>query len=313
MTMPYRIEIGKELSRDEKIEVHNLIDAVFFEIDTIYNKWNPDSELTALNNLKAYEKKTISPKLASFLKRCDFFVQLSCGKFDPTVEAIQQLWKRHLEKNTTPSKIDIEKLRSSIGWQNIVIENNIFYKKQDQTAMDLSGCVKGYAVDLFVERLKAKGYENTLVDWGGEMRAHGHHPQGRNWTVYIANLDDLDPEHALAYLPLINQAIATSGDYLQYWTVFNEETNQNKFQKKSVTYFHVFDPVTLRPLAITDESIASASCLASDCLTADALATMLLMCQNMEEAKALAERLQKAVPNTAFWIMSRKDIASRDK
>jgi len=308
MTIPYRIEIGKALTRDEKKEIQALIEALFFEIDTIYNKWNPDSELTALNNLKANQKKRLSPKLASFLKRCAFFVELSSGKFDPTIEPIQQLWKKELEKNKTPPETAINELRSSIGWQNIVLENDLFYKKQDKTALDLGGLVKGYAVDLFIERLKAKGYENIFVEWGGEVKAQGHHPQGRNWAVYISNLEDLDPEHALAYVPLINQAIATSGDYLQQWTVTENENHGKRVPVKPVTYFHVFDPLTLRPLAITDESIASSSCLAPDCLTADALATMLLMCQNMEEAKALAEKLQQAVPNTAFWIMSRKDV-----
>ena len=300
MTIPYRIEIGKPLTEEQQNEVRGIIETTFGEIDTIYNKWNPDSEISILNRLKANEKRLISAKLAKFLERCAYFVKLSDGKFDPTIEPIQALWRKHLETNTLPTQADIDALRPCIGWHNIVLRNTTFSKKHDLTALDLGGIVKGYAVDLFVERLKTSGLDNVFVEWGGEVKASGSHPKGRNWAVYIPNLDDYDPDHALAYVPLINQAIATSGDYLQQWTITRPE--------KKVVYFHVFDPQTLRPLSMTEESIASASCLTNDCLTADALATMLLMCSNLDEARSLAEKLQKEIPNTSFWLMSRKEV-----
>lgn len=301
MTVPYRIEIGKKLEPAKYSEVQSTIDATFDEIDRIYNKWNPDSEISQLNRLGAYEERILSPELTSFLERCDYFVYLSDLRFDPTIEPLQKLWKGHLENHSIPTQAEIDAVQKVVGWDNILIKKNVFVKRHAATELDLGGIAKGYAVDLLTDRIQKLGYKNLYVEWGGEIRASGRHPQGRSWAVYISNLEDLNPEHALAYVPLSNQAIATSGDYLQNWTIDGK------------TYFHVIDPKLGRPLLMTDASIASASCLADDCMTADALATMLLMCQDLEEAKALAERLQRETPHTVFWLMSRRELSANNK
>jgi len=302
MTIPYHIEIGEKLTGAEEQEVQNTIASVFHQIDAIYNKWNPHSELSELNRMPANQKRIISCQLASFLKRCDYFVKLTEGRFDPTVEAVQQLWKKYLVNNSVPSQEEVDAILPAIGWDKIEIDNCTFMKKHDLVAIDLGGIAKGYAVDLIVEQLNDLGYNHVFVDWGGEVRASGHHPQGRSWAVYISNLDDLNPEHAIAYVPLDNASIATSGDYFQHWKVTDGAG--------SATYFHVFDPKTGQPFKVTDFSVASASCLAKDCTTADALAKCLLMCQDIDEAKALAAKFEKAIPGTAYWLMSRKEVGT---
>lgn len=294
MTIPYRIEVGKELSKQEHAKIVSLIDSVFLEIDQIFNKWNPQSEISKLNRLKAYEIQKISPHLARFLKRCEYFVHLSHGRFDPTIEPLQLLWKKSLERDKTPTRYSIEALRPAIGWHNIILSENTFAKRHSLTALDFGGIIKGYAVDLIAQRFKKLGFHHFFIEWGGEVRAGGRHPQGRNWAVYIPNLEDLDPEHALAYVPLQDQAIATSGDYMQQWTTGD-----------GTLYCHIFDPQTLQPLEVTMSSIASASVLAGDCMTADALSTMLLICQDLDEAKQLSQEIQKKIPETSFWLMSR--------
>jgi len=298
MTIPYRIEIGRELTSLEQKKVLSVVDKTFQEIDIIYNKWNPNSEVSKINRLKAHEKMELSQGLLQLLKRCKYFVQLTNGRFDPTIEPLQALWRRHLENNSEPTSKEIEAIRPAIGWDNIIISGKVIKKRHPLTALDLGGIAKGYAVDLLIERLKKLGFYDVFVEWGGEVKAIGKHPQGRNWAVYITNLDDLDPEHALAYVPLKEQAIATSGDYMQEWHV----------DKSNTTYFHVFDPKTLRPLQITETSIASASVLANDCMTSDALATWLLMCQNLDEAKEAIQKLEKIYPENAYWLLSRKDV-----
>lgn len=296
MTVPYKIEIGDAISPADQAKIEQVIRSTFHEINAVYNKWNPDSEVARINQAEAAVAVPVSKELIAFLERCTRFVELSQGRFDPTVETIQNLWKQHLEEHTAPPRSEINRLKPAVGWHNLVIGKSTVTKKQSHTQIDLGGIAKGYAVDLLIERLQECGFRNLFVEWGGEIRAAGKHPQGRQWAVFISNLDDLNPEHALAYVPLSNQAIATSGDYLQQWKI------------GSKTYFHVFDPQTLYPLLMTDESIASATVLTKECVDADALATMLLMCKNMDEAKALCKQIQKKYPDAAFWMMSRKEI-----
>ena len=161
---------------------------------------------------------------------------------------------------------------------------------------------------MLMERLNEVGIMNAFIEWGGEIRACGHHPQGRPWTVYISRLGDCDPEHAVATLFLNNQAIATSGDYLQNWTIRISDQDD---KEKTVTYFHIFDPKTLQPIEATYTSVASTSIVASNCALADGLATIPMMFSSSTEAVEWADRIKEQYPDILFWIISRSEIDSK--
>ena len=168
--------------------------------------------------------------------------ELSEGRFDPTIEPLQKLWKEHLAQGTVPSKPQIDALLPAIGWNKIHLSKGKICKDHDLTSLDLGGIAKGYCVDLLVERLNANGYPSIFVEWGGEIRTSGQHPDNRPWTIFISRFGNPDPEKALAILTLRNQAIATSGDYIQQWKVQKENTGEE------AVYFHIIDPLTGQPL-----------------------------------------------------------------
>lgn len=291
MTIDYHITVGHRLDSDDKKKIQAIIDRTFAEIDSIYNKWNPNSEISKLNRLKAYEKVILSDSLFQFLKRIDQFVVFSEGRFDPTVEPLGQLWKKGI-----PSQKEINDLKPCIGWDKIHFDNGIFFKDDARTALDFGGVAKGYAVDLLVERIAEAGFNHVLVEWGGEMRALGHHPEGRPWTVFISRLGDPDPARSLDIIPLQDQALATSGDYFQQWTIQLDDGSMH-------TYCHIFDPKTWGPLEVKKGSIASASLLADDCLTADAFAKTFMLCGSKEEAEIWGEQLQSKLKNSSYWLL----------
>lgn len=297
MTIDYRILIGDPLTNDQKNKVQKTIQTTFEEINTIFNKWNPDSELSRLNRLKAGEVVPISAELESFLQKTDQIVRLTEGRFDPTIEPLQQLWKQKLLQQQEPTESEIAEILPAIGWDKIHVSDGQFYKDHDRTALDLGGIAKGYCVDLLVERLNDLGLPDVYVEWGGEIRASGQHPEHRPWHIYISRLDDSLPQHALAHLDLVNQGIATSGDYLQNWTVSNGKK----------TYFHIFDPKTHRPLVMTDTSIASATVLAPSCMLADGLATAAMMFPSIKEAQEWAVSIKQRYPEIQFWWFSRDE------
>ena len=299
MTIDYHISIGDHLTASQKQQIQQVIDATFQEIDAIYNKWNPHSEISHLNSLPAYTPQRLSPQLNQFLERLDLFVQVSEGRFDPTIEPLQQLWKAKLEQGQCPAPEEVEALKSCIGWHKIHLTNGIFYKEHEHTQLDLGGIAKGFCVDLLMERLHQIGLNHLYIEWGGEIRTLGFHPSKRPWRVYISRLENSDPLQALAYLDLSDQALATSGDYFQYWTVKTEQGGEK-------TYCHIFNPLTLAPLEVKPGSVASASLLAPDCMTADALAKVLMLFDSSEEAQAWLEHLQRQLPDLACWIATRK-------
>lgn len=294
MTIDYRITVGAALSAKERKDIENRIQAVFEEVNALYNKWNPDSELSRLNRLKAGEIATLSPQLQKLLSKCDYIVQLTGGRFDPTIEPLQQLWKSKLASGIEPDEREIQALAPSLGWKRIHMENGTFYKDHNLTSLDLGGIAKGYCVDLLIECLQAAGYSDLFVEWGGEIRAAGRHPQSRPWKIFISRLGDQNPEHAIAHVELHNQAIATSGDYMQFWRVGDR------------LYFHIFDPLTFRPLVATSASIASSSVLASTCTFADGIAKVGMMFPTIEEAQQWAEEIRAQYPETRFWFIARE-------
>lgn len=301
MTIDYHVTIGDRLSSNKKQQVQKIIAATFQEIDDIYNKWNPHSELSRLNALAANTPYFLSPQFYRFLQRIDTLVHLSEGRFDPTIEPIQQLWKGKLDEGSCPTQEEIEALKPCIGWHTIHFTNGLFYKENAATQLDFGGVAKGLCVDLLVERLHQAGLHHLYVEWGGEIRTLGFHPSKRPWHVFISHLANSDPSQAIAHIDLIDRALATSGDYYQYWKITTD-----KGEKK--IYCHIFNPLTLTPLEVKPGSIASASLLALDCVTADALAKVLMLFDSAEEAQEWIKNLQPQIPSLACWIATRHTL-----
>lgn len=293
MTIPYRILVGKTLSSEAQKEVMLIISDTFNEVDSIYNKYNPDSELSKINRIGAKDVMKISKKMTDIFEAAAVVVSLSEGRFDPTVETLGVLWKEKLEKSLEPTKEEISHLIHSLGWNQIHYAEGQFWKDHSATRIDLGGIAKGMCVDNLTERLVEAGYPDVYVEWGGEIRTSGRHPEGRSWTVFISRLGDPNPAHAIATIELKNQAIATSGDYLQRWSVGNR------------TYSHIIDPYASSPIQIGAQRVASVTVVAPNCTLADALATALMLFPTAEEAKIWAQKLQENNPEISVWILTR--------
>lgn len=298
MTVPYKILIGHSLSTTELDKIQAIIQSTFHEIDTIFNKWNPDSELSRLNQQQKEDPLLLSPSLYKFLEKTDTLVKMTNGRFDPTVEPLQQIWKKYLEKGVLPPQELIESIRPAIGWNTLTFKEGYCVKAHSLTAIDLGGIAKGHCVDLIVERLEKAGFSQLYVEWGGEIRTQGNHPSGRPWRINISRLSDQNPENALYSLDLVNQSIATSGDYYQFWTVSGEKGSTK-------TFCHIFNPITLMPLEVKKGSVASASLVAEDCLTADALAKVLMLFDTVQEAEEWIKEIQITHPSIGCWIVTR--------
>jgi len=282
MTIDYHITIGDPLEDAEKRNIETILQSTFSEIDALYNKWNPHSEISQINQLQAHERHILSPEMNDFFKRIDRIVTLTGGLFDPTIEPLQNLWKSKLHKGMIPTPDELSSVRSYIGWDKIHVSDGVLSKEHSHCQMDLGGIAKGLAVDLLVERINRSGYQNVLVEWGGEIRATGEHPDHRPWSVYIKKTD--------TRVDLKDRSLATSGDYHQLWSVTTPQGNTRSF-------CHIFNPLTLYPVEIRPGSVASASVLTQDCVTADGLAKVLMMFESAEEAQRWITGLRTEIPH----------------
>ncbi|CRX38071.1 FAD:protein FMN transferase [Estrella lausannensis] len=301
MTIPYTIKIGHPLSESDKREVEGVIFSTFREIDNIHNKWNPASELSGLNRHSPGVPVEVSGELAYLLKKTEAVWLATEGKFDPTIEPLHRLWKINLEKGNKPPQSEIERVRQSVGWTHVTINGNFVLKEKEGIEIDLGGIAKGHLVDRMTDNLNGLGFKNIFVEWGGEIKATGVHPEGRPWRVFVSRLQDPNPDKALSFIEISDEALATSGDYLQQW-LYRGESGEEE------TLCHIIDPTAAKPLSVTPQSICSCTVKMKSCAMADAVATAIMLAKNKEEAKQLTSRVASILGEGTFWIYSREDI-----
>jgi len=79
--------------------------------------------------------------------------------------------------------------------------------------MDFSGLVKGYVTDLAAEHFKNKGWENFLIDSGGDIFASGLNENKEKWLV---DLEGFSQNKLL--IMISDEAVATSGITRRKWS-----------------------------------------------------------------------------------------------
>ena len=257
MTIPYHIQIGESLHKKKQRKVLKVIEKTFNRIDETLNHWNPHSELAVLNRLPANSSKEVSAEFCTMLTLSKRYHALSNGLFDPSCGEAIEKWKRALIEESFPQDCE-----SSSGLHTLTIEDNICTKKK-KLALDFDGIAKGYTVDLLVENLEKLGISSLYVNWGGEIRTLGRHPTNRAWQIKLPHSDTV--------LPLENQAVATSGNTLQYGYI------------DTLPYSHYIDPSSQRALPAHAPLVVTV--IAPTCAQADALATIALLLQNKTKIK----------------------------
>ena len=124
--------------------------------------------------------------------------------------------------------------------------------------------------------IRKEGFDNYLVEIGGEVFASGYRPDGKQWRIGI-NRPKPDAAFHDVYkvVNLYNRAFATSGDY------------RNFFVLDGTRYSHIIDPRTGYPVS---NGVVSVTIIAPDCTFADGLATAIVV-MGVEKGIELINRL----------------------
>ena len=238
-------------------------------VEDLLSKYKPDSEISRLNKIG---KLKLSPDTFYIIKKSKEFWKASNGAFDITVAPLVDLWGFTDKKYSVPSDAEIKNVISLIGSDKIILNNkdNMVQFKIYGLHLDLGGIAKGYALDCAIYKLKEKGVNSCLINAGGQIYCLGD-KFGEPWKIAIR---DPRGENFTGYLSLRDKAVATSGDYEQY------------FIKKNKRYSHIINPKTGYP---ADSGIVSVTVIARDGLTADALATSIFVL-GKEKGELLAKK-----------------------
>ncbi|MDR1323975.1 MAG: FAD:protein FMN transferase [Candidatus Margulisbacteria bacterium] len=229
------------------------------ELEEKFNYFDPDSELSQINQKAFRQEMPISDDMNAILALALAGSEISGGAFDITITPISRLYGFGADQKQKPDQRNIQKQLQSVGWQNVRLDN----QKQtvrllhSRTQLDLGGIAKGYAVDRAVETLRRYGIRHALVNSGGNVFALGQ-KRGKPWRIAIRNPRAV--EETLQVFELSDEACATSGDYEQYFTADGQR------------YAHIFNPQTGRPANLENE-LASVTVIADSAARADLLST----------------------------------------
>ena len=181
------------------------------------------------------------------------------GRYDPAVGGAIELWDVN-NRHAPPSE---ERVRALAGRQlHRAVEvgaqggHPVVLFHDADVRLDLGAIAKGYAVDCAVEELREWGITDAIVCAGGDLHAMGHGLDDEPWRVGIQ--DPREPERIADTLALSDRAVATSGDYHQY------------FSWRGMRYHHLMDPETAAPRRTP---VHSDTIMADHCMTADVAST----------------------------------------
>jgi len=257
MGTTYNITVITEKDVDEK-RLKGDIDKTLKRVNMEMSTFIDDSEISRFNNTRSLEWIPVSLPFAKVVKKSLEISEKSDGAFDITVGPLIELWGfGKKEKKKIPSDADIASVSEAIGYKNLKVRLSPPSLKKDKSELkiNLSAIAKGYGVDSVADLLSSKGYNNYLVEIGGEIRTGGK-KFGKRWRVGIITPDTLNSFDKVVRLTDIS--LATSGDYYNY------------FEKNGKRYSHTIDPKTKRPIT---HKLASVTVAYKDCMTSDGYAT----------------------------------------
>jgi thiamine biosynthesis lipoprotein len=246
-------------------------------VNASMSTWREDSEISRWNRLPAGEAMTVSPLFATVLESALGIGKLTEGAYDVTVGPLVALWGFGPSVNIdgVPPADAVARARSRVGQEKLRwMPAQRRLGKDAALELDLSSIAKGFAVDRVAGLIEARGIDDYLIEIGGEMRVAGESPRGDAWRVAVER-PDAGVRAVARGVALTDAAIATSGDYRNFFTVDGRR------------YSHMIDPRSGEPVT---HDLVSVTVIDKSCMVADAWATALAVLGRQAALALAAER-----------------------
>lgn len=251
-------------AREAEAAIADALDQAM-QVDRLMSIYSPDSQVFRLNRDGVLEKP--HPHLLQVLAQARALSELTRGAFDITVQPLWQAFRQ--AAGALPSREQRMQAKSRVGWQRVSFgAERVSLGKA--ASITLNGLAQGYAADLAMAAVRARGIDSALLDTG-EFSAHGSNGARHPWTLGV--LDPRDADALAAVMRVDGRCVATSGDYASTFT-------------PDFVHHHIFDPAT----GDSPQELASVTVLAPTAMLADGLSTA-FMVMGARKSHALAARL----------------------
>jgi thiamine biosynthesis lipoprotein len=250
---------------ENKDEAFSRIDDAVAEISRIeklLTTFSENSQTNLINRNAGISPVKVDKEVFDIIARSKRISDVTQGAFDITYGSVdKKLW--NFDKTMT-SLPDVETAKRSvhlINYRNVILDEKkcTVFLKEKGMRIGFGGIGKGYAAERAKTILQQKGIGSGIVNAAGDLTAWGYQPNGKEWTIGIA--DPNSAHHPFSYLNITNMAIATSGNYEKYITI------------KGKRYSHTIDPKTGLPVS----GIKSVTIISPNAEIADAMATPVMI------------------------------------
>ena len=277
--VPFSVVIAYPPTTLKRLDAESAIESSLDRVNRLMSTYREDSDISRFNKSQSTDWFDVDVETAQVVHRAIEIHDSFEGSFDIRVASAVERWNFGPGKTEfeLPTDDEINKLTRLLlkAELDARLDPPAIRKTDPQLKIDLSAIAKGYAVDRVSEQLAKLKCEDFMVEVGGEVYAMGYRDEDRQpWRLGIER-PTKGKREIQAKVPLHDQAMATSGDY------------RNFFTHEGRRYSHTLDPTTCRPV---EHFLASATVIADDCMTADALATAVMVI-GAEKGHQLADEL----------------------
>ncbi|MEP6617074.1 MAG: FAD:protein FMN transferase [Ginsengibacter sp.] len=262
------------------------IDAAVSEIQRIeklLTTFNDESDTNRINEFAGIRPVKVEKEVMDLVKRSIKISEITQGSFDITYGSIdKKLWNFDINMTSLPDPVLARNSVSLISYKNIIVDEDAsaIFLKEKGMRIGFGGIGKGYAAEKAKNLLQKMGIQSGVVNAAGDLTAWGLQPNGKPWTIGIA--DPNARTHIFSSINISNMAVATSGNYEKFAVINGKK------------YSHTIDPKTGYPVS----GIKSVTIIAPSAELADALATP-VMVMGIQAGLHLVNQL----PNTSCIII----------
>jgi thiamine biosynthesis lipoprotein len=242
-------------------------------LDRELSLYRADSELAQINARAGAEPVPVSAPVFALLQRARTLSESSGGAFDITLAPLIRCWGFMHGGGEIPEPGALEECRSRIGMHLVALDSRDRTVRfaREGVMLDLGAIGKGYAVEKAAGILRDCGVASALIHGGtSTICAIGKPADGESWNVAIENPPGVGlqapdegkvEQRPLAVIPLRDESLSVSA------------VSGKFFQAGGITFGHVLDPRTARP--VTDTHLAAV--VLPSATETDALSTALLV------------------------------------
>ncbi len=261
--MGNRFEISVVSSNKDWAEAQiELAVAEIKRIEALLTTFDDSSQTNQINANAGVRPVAVDTEVFELIRRSLKISEITQGAFDISYGSIdKKLWNFDNTMTALPDAQTAKLMVRLIDYRNVILNqtDSTVFLKEVGMRIGFGGIGKGYAAEKAKAVLKAAGVESGIVNAAGDLTTWGTQPNGKPWTVGIA--DPNTKNNAFSSFSISNMAVATSGNYEKFIVIDGKK------------YSHTIDPKTGLPVS----GIKSVTIICPNAELADAMATPVMV------------------------------------